>query len=405
MLENVLPEYPKIDEPVIRGHEGVDWGTDPGSGAVVRRLTSFGPWSHNIYGEQPYGSPDGRRVLIARTRDYYSGSFQLLVADLDTLGMALVEPDAPTEYAAHRSWGEWVYSVMRDGSLRRLSLATLERQRVLPPGTLPVPPGVSLASISDDEKWLIAWDQSRESGSGCVTFAFNIETRERRVICDRTDNRNPHVQAEPGGQGRLLYQLIRPEGSPRVPVFISDFPDASGILREPAMLPIGGEWTAESSGHMAWIGTTGKIACALEWDRQENHNDPRHPKGNLAIVGPGDKEARVIGSPDHAYYHVSISRCARYFVCDEFLNFRVNAFNNGRTNGPSRIVVGSVETGRTKVLISDCQNYGCAGSSRFEPDPYFTADNGHVIYNASPWGTMQVFAAKVPAGLLESLGG
>ena len=35
---------------------------------------------------------------------------------------------------------------------------------------------------------------------------------------------------------------------------------------------------------------------------------------------------------------------------------------------------------------------------------YLTADNGHVIFNADPgYGPPQVWAARVPAGFLESL--
>ena len=46
---------------------------------------------------------------------------------------------------------------------------------------------------------------------------------------------------------------------------------------------------------------------------------------------------------------------------------------------------------------------GIAGSSRYEPDPYLTADNAHVIYNASPHGITHVFAAQLPPEFLRSL--
>ena len=70
---------------------------------------------------------------------------------------------------------------------------------------------------------------------------------------------------------------------------------------------------------------------------------------------------------------------------------------------PMPIVVGNFETGKSRALLRDCQNYGIAACSRFEPDPYLTADNRYVIYNASPFGTMQVFAAEIPTDFLTSL--
>ncbi len=86
------------------------------------------------------------------------------------------------------------------------------------------------------------------------------------------------------------------------------------------------------------------------------------------------------------------------------MDFRADAFACG-VPGPVRIVVGNLETGKHRTLIRDCQDYGIAGSSRYEPDPYFTADSRYVIYNASPFGTMQVFAAEVPDGFLRSIDG
>jgi hypothetical protein len=78
-----------IDEPPKWSGEGADLGADPASGAWVRRLTSGPMMNHPIYCEQPYTSPDGKRVAIIRSRDFtYENDFSLLVAEPDTLQMA-----------------------------------------------------------------------------------------------------------------------------------------------------------------------------------------------------------------------------------------------------------------------------------------------------------------------------
>ena len=390
-------EDPLIDGPLKQDVEASDWGVDPDSGARVIRLTSAAAWSHNIYCEEPYGSPDGRRLLVARAYDRFAPTRQLLVADLETRRLTLVEPDLPSEAVAHSPWTEWVYYVMGDGSVRRLSLLTLERRLVCPAGTLTPPPDAFMETITPDNRWLIGYEQ--HEGPGLRSVAFDMRTGERRVLREGPDNLNPHAQFEPGDGRRWLFQLIRSGDAPGVPVFVQGLHGG-----QPVQLPFGKPWSAESTGHMAWVGRTGRVACAANWCRDEKVHDPRHPGGNLLIAAPGDEKPTVFPAAQHGFYHVSVSRCGRYFVSDDFMAFRTDAFVSGPP-GPVRIVVGNLATGRSRALIRDCQDYGIAGSSRYEPDPYFTADNRYVIYNASPFGLMQVFAAEVPAEFLQSLDG
>jgi len=382
--------------PLKEEREGAHWGVDPESGATVVRLTSAPAWTHNIYCEQPYGSPDGRRVLLMRAHDRFAPSRQLLVADLQTLQLMLVEPAIPGDSVAHAPWGEWAYYVMADGSVRAVSLVTLERRRVCPPGTLAPPPEGWVDSATSDGRLLIAHE--RRSEPGLRSLALDLATGERHVLYEGPDNLNPHAQAEPGDGERWLFQLIRSE-PPCAPTFVQSLEGG-----ELVQLPFGPPHSAESSGHLTWVGNTGRVACAVEWLRGERRHDPRHPLGNLLVAAPGDAEPSVFPAPRHAFYHVSVSRCGRYFVCDDFMDFRLDGFSRGAP-GPVRIVVGNLETGKSRVLIRDCQAYGIAGSSRYEPTPYFTADNRYVIYSASPFGLMQVFAAEVPPGFLSSLDG
>lgn len=402
------PAFKALPDENVPGKEGADWGTDPGSGAKVVRLTSAPAMSHNIYCEQPYASPDGKRVLLGRMRDTF-GDVQLLVADVEAMSLTRVEASVPSELVAHVPWGEWAYYPMADGSIRRLSLVTLERQEVLPRGTV-AKAGTYFSSITPDERYLVC-DEPVGTRPGSRTLLLDTRTGERRTIYDGPDNLNSHAQVDRSDRQRMLFQLLqRGNGVTRVTVHAREL--AGGELGEARQLPVGSEWTADSSGHMAWIGTTGKAAIAVNWDRANRKQDPRHPEGNVVVAAPGNPgEAKptVFPMPGHALYHVSVSRCGRYFVGDDFMHWEADAFahrDSGtlRGAGPIRIVVGCFATGRSAVLVRDCQNYGIAGSSRFEPDPYFTADNRNVIYNASPFGTMQVFAARVPEGFLEALG-
>ena len=394
-----LHAYRQVDADMPHVRESADWGTDPDSGARLIRLTSSTAMSHNIHCEQPYGSPDGHRLIIFRTADLFGRHCQLLVVDLEARDTTLVEPDVPSECIGHTSWGEWAYYPLHDGSLRRVSLMTLTREEILPAGSVPAYPACHIQSISSDERYLIICEPSK--GDHFVISALDMATGQQRVLVDDPDNRNPHAQMSPANPERMVYQtIVAPtvEGEPiRVPVYVRDL-DGGAPQRE----PIGDPWTAGSSGHMAWIAGTGRVACAVNWDRENRCHDPRHPEGNLVFAAPGDDRPCVFPAPDFGFYHVSVSRCGRYFVCDDFMHWCATGAADGRP-GPSRFAVGNFETGKCRALLSDCQNYGIAGNSRYEPDPYFSADNRYVIYNASPFGVMQVFAAELPADFLASL--
>lgn len=399
-------DYPRLDGPVTVNHEYSDWGVDPDSGAIVRRLTSAAAHSNNIYCEKPLGSPDGTRLLVARWLGVPPSNAWLYVADLKTGSLTLVEtdlamPDQVNMSVANVPWSEWKYYNTVEGSIRRLSLVTLERQQVRAPGTLRPQPLAYLESITPDESLLIGAEFTDERGrqdfSRQQGFTLDLKTGVKQVI--HPGERWSHEQFNPGGAGEVLHLRYGPGPSGRWA--------QSVVVRrldggEPVRLPFGDPWSAEQSGHIAWLGKTGRVISAANWLKSEKRHDPRHPAGNLLVATPGDRTPAVFPAPGHAFYHVSSSRCGRYFVGDDVLDFRADAFASGYP-GPIRIVIGNLETGKSRVLLRDCQHYGICGRSPYEPNPYLTADNRNVIYNAAPFGLMQVFAAEVPEAFWRSL--
>ena len=117
-------------------------------------------------------------------------------------------------------------------------------------------------------------------------------------------------------------------------------------------------------------------------------------EGNLFVVGPGDTKPRCIATPEHAFNHISVSRCGRYFVCDSYWK---------KIPGPIAIVVGSLREPGSTAPCCPTARPAAAGRASSHPHAYFTADNKHVIYNADPYWIGQVFAAKVPEGFREAL--
>ncbi|MBI85974.1 MAG: hypothetical protein CMJ81_22490 [Planctomycetaceae bacterium] len=393
-------DFSTIEGNLRSSRQSAKWGTDPQSGAHVVRLTSSPGRGHNIYCEQPYGSPDGQRIVFYQSGSPTWGPHKLVIAELSGLyTLTEIEPELKSLSIAHSSWGEWAYYSMEDGSIRRVSLLTLQRQAVLPAGSIDTS-RQGFRSITPDNRWIIGteWVKGAEADGSPLKRCYALDTRtgQQRVILQDPDNRNSHAQSELGNGGRWMYQLLVSPG--RVPVFVRELFGSA----DPVQLPFGGQWSAESTGHMAWIGTTGRVACAVQWDREARQHVPRHPDGNLLIAAPGDTKPQVFAAPEHGFYHVSISRCGRYFVCDDWMDYEPTGILDAKP-GPIRIVIGNLKTGKYRVLIHDCQCYGLGSTAAFEPNPYMTADNRWVIYNGSPFGSTQVFAAKLREDFLSSL--
>jgi len=148
-------------------------------------------------------------------------------------------------------------------------------------------------------------------------------------------------------------------------------------------LPVGKPHTYQCQGHQSWLSDTGEILLTIAGPR-----DACCEEGNLLALRPGDDAARVVAK-GHFYWHPNASKDARFFVSD--------------VSGTGLIVVGSIRTGRNRIL---CESGASCGRPQFtHPHPYFTPDRRRVIFNSDRTGIPQVCSATVPDGLLEELEG
>jgi len=386
--------------PVLWRSEACDQKPDPQTGVFSVRLTQAAQHSVNVYCEQPYTSPDGRRIAIMRSSepDPRLPPFELLVADVQTLRSTSVEKGAISILVGTAAWSGWIYYVSADRELMRVNLSTLEKEVVWT--RWPFPPEFVLDSVSADLRYLVG----AQFRADFMTELVRVDLAERtwKMIYEAKECLG-HVQFNPvpAAGDDLLVQLNRRQSynhmwEPRAvenPLggathFIID--SDGGNVRP---LAIGEPHTISSAGHSAWMADSGRIAVATHWDFATWQLDSRWPQGNLFTVAPGDAKPTVIEAPGHRFNHVGVSRCGRYFVCDSYPE---------RLPAPIAIVVGSLQTGRWRVLLHNCGASG-GGPACSHPHAYFTADSKNVIYNADPYWIGQVFAARVPGGFLESL--
>jgi hypothetical protein len=376
--------------------EACDFAADPVSGATRVRLTTSLYHHVNVYHEHACSTPDGRRIAILRSHfcDPRMPPYDLLVGDLYSLKIALVEKDVSGYMVATGAWSGWIYYVNANRELMRVNMMTLEKESVWT--KWPFAPDFILQTISPDLRYMVGILFQ----TNFLTALVRIDLVERswKVIYEDYEITNAHPIYNPvDGKDISVMRIsgvavndrdeVRDLGKPRMVGHF--FIDNEGKNVRP--LPIGGEHCPSSTGHTGWVGGTGKLAVVCGWNGEVFAKDERFPDGNIFVAGPGDKSPTYFRTPGHRFNHIAVSKCGRYFVAESY------------TKLPAvPLVVGNFLTGKFRELLQDCKS-SMAAAATTHPHAYFTADNKHVIYNADPNGIGHVWAARVPSGFLESL--
>lgn len=372
----------------ITVREAVHRGTDPASGASIIQLTSAPAVHSNIYCEVPYFDPSSRWVIYTRTASSHH-TLQVWRADLERTwltpvcegvigisGMAM-SPDHRYFHCV-REAGEGSFEVLRT------EIATLKQRSFMFEGA---PRPRSMGSLAPDNRTYIYSTTFATDRYGIVRCDLEDETWQ--VVHEGADICNAHPQIEPGRGDDYMIQhnrgcefdrqgrCLRLTGDEGATIYLIS--RDGGDYRP---LPVGLPHTWRCQGHQCWIGTTGEILLTVSGDSSR----AMMKRGNLLALRPGDERARVVAG-GHVYCHPNASRDGRFFVSD--------------TRDGVLIVVGSIKTGRSRVL---CPSRSSLSSPQYtHPHPYFSPDCRWVIFNSDATGIPHVHAARVPDGLLESL--
>lgn len=364
------------------------------SGAAVRQLTSAPQIHSNIYCEMPFSDATGRYVIFQRSPTPW-GPWEAWRTDLQTGEAVLLAEEVLWTVGCAMSCDQRYFYCARYEptasmlEIIRTEITTLKQMSVL----FPHVPGSlhSMGAISLDYRYyFVAARLGPPAAHRFGVLKMDLQEGEYEVILEGGDDLcNMHVQIEPGRGEDLLIQhnrgaeldeegrIIHLVREPYCTLFLID--TEGGQRRQ---LPVGKPYTRPCQGHQAWIGRTGEIILTISFEPEAQFPEP----GCLLRVRPGEAQAHVI-SEAADFCHPNASRDGRFFVCDEWRN--------------KTIIVGSLTTGRSKVLCETGASF--RGNQWTHPHPYFTPDNQHVIFNSDRTGLPQVYAAHVPASLLEEL--
>ena len=134
--------------------EACDLPAEPATGTYVTRMTAAIMANLNIYGEQPYTTPDGRRIAILRSpyADPRMPPAELCVADLVTLRLAVIEENVLSILVATSGYSGVLLYLDGERRLMRVNLATLEREALFP---WTLPEHVVFESATPDGRYLV----------------------------------------------------------------------------------------------------------------------------------------------------------------------------------------------------------------------------------------------------------
>ncbi len=372
--------------------EARDFPPDPVSGAKIVRLSGSSIRTENMYCDAPRATRDGKRVASLRYVDYLlSPAKALMCHDVETKFTCLIDRDV-TGWPVGPAWGGSVY-YLSGTILKRASLDTCTTEPLMDMARFPR--CWQFMSVSPDERYLLYC--ATEDSSEETPFTVNSPTSSQTYSLIRVDLREKTWKSLydcPGKTGRL--------GASYNPVTGGEILISMAVWEGKARQGVG--MLADTMGrnarevfrrthHFCWLGNTGRFAGMVDFDYEKVAHRPENPDGELHVFSTNGTPPRLIPAREHLFYHISSSPCGSYVVCESLETL---------LPGPWPIVVVNVESGKHRVLIRDsgCSSGGDAGR---QANPYFTADMRHVIYNADPDGVVNVFAAEIPQGFLESL--
>ncbi len=347
--------------------------TDTESGAEIFQLVEDERPTDDIYGEQPYCSPDGARIAVMH---YSVGALAggLSVLDLRDGSLHPVVTQKP-RFPAFHAWGQYLYYQEKVGDklmLRRCHYQTLAKEDVV---ELPQEEGrYSYGTVSPDLRYYAV--SVHPEGGGSKVLIIDTKSGRRHVAVQRADYHFKHEQFSMDGRNRVLIQANKMPDVKEVHLGAIET-DREGVRWFPADRP----HTPRPTGHEAWVGGSDRILFSTGSDKDS--------QGNIWTAGLEDAAPMLVSKTPTRFGHVSVSRCGRFWLGDA----------TGEQDVP--IHVGSTKGGPHRRLVFSRTKHD--GKQWSHTHPYLTSDNGWLIFNSTRSGRAQVYGARIKPGWLESL--
>lgn len=384
---------------------------------VVQITTDAKRASWNVYTEAPVFTPDGKRFVFVRERNYW------LCDIADNFGLRQLTDEKNAKGAAMTPDGKWFYYVIEDPAatgaalvLKRVSLKDYRRHVVLAirdriPGSEFRPSRVySLSSISSDGKRLVTscfLGDGKKDGAPFGLLVFTLDKPSVRVFPLGADFNNMHPQysrsTDPAFAHDILVQHNHGsvvDASGRTLTLVGGDGADLHVIRDDGTnwrdVPIGRDGVEWVQGHQQWRGRMNSVLSAMSipkgkkrilegfpipTDKQTSHRGSRIPGARSNDV------TREIAAPE--FWHFSVDASGLRIVSD--------TSGTDPATGRRRIhlVVGTLTGGANPLLktrfLLDTRTSG--KDQPAHPHPFFSPDTKAVFFNSDADGIPQVWMA------------
>jgi hypothetical protein len=361
------------------------------TGSEIWQVTTGQFKQSNIYCELPYCCGDSRYFVYERRNPKLPerNKTELMVVELRTWKQHRLDVTLGLTGSAISHDGIFYYLKRTGGKVLDLMRADLANGTPEKIYHIEVEKNlISLGTVSADARYYACGTRLDDDYRMFGIMLIDLRKGTGTIIDRDPFILNPHPQFEPSRGRELMIQhnrggkytpegkrirLVGPEGAT---LYLLSAPN--GKRTE---LHVGKPYTTPATGHEAWIGGTKEILLTVAAD-----GDYAPDKGNLLAVRAGSP-ARIVAK-GYKFNHVGVSRCGRFFCCDDW-------------QGTAKIVIGSIRTGRTAVLCESKASMGRPQNTHAHA--YLTPDLKWVIFNSDRSGFPHVHAASVPEGMIEEL--
>ena len=353
--------------------------TDHETGAEVFQLTDGADAFDNIGNEQPCTDSSSTRIAVrGGVEGIGDGTASVFIAMVD-LESGKVHPlwETASIFPGTPAWGDYIYCLRTIRGRRmicRTHYRSFEEEKLYA-----FPEGYRLRGLLsvEPEGRFCATTVSRGEWAGDVLL---IDLHEQTMRVLHSDDECHLSLAQFSNDGNHLVSFVAtPKTFARKGVRI-------GVLsahREsgPEWLPFGPPHTHRCTGHNVWVPNKNKVLASCRYEEDIG--------ASLFAARAGDPRPGVVGKCHTFLAHVSISRCARFWVAD------------GYAESTTPIYIGSMRGGNYRRIVHSQTAF--RGPQESHTHPYLTADNRWLVFTSSRSGRPQVYAASVPPGFLDGL--
>jgi len=367
------------------------------NGVAVHQATDEAADKSNIYCEHPWCPPDSHCFVYVRyAPEHDPNPMEYVSCDFETWKKRVVGRGRGGRIMANG--GKFYYWRLSRKAAQELVEVDLEMEAEQ---IIDVPEGVPNSGsfdISASGRYLAF---SKPLSFDPQMFAVGVADLEHGtvgIIHEDPYICNTHLQFEPAEGKQLMVQHNRgcgftTEGKMELlcgtegcTLFLLSVPDGAATR-----LQVGPPHTPSLSGHETWLGPTGELIATLNYAEDYDYG-----KGRIIRVKPGEP-CREVCTP-WELNHIGVEPSGRVFAGDAYM--------------PDEIIIGSPATNRAAVVCQAKSTYNRArrrdgsGKCMFDSHPhaYISPDRKWVVFNSDRTGVQQIYAAAIPAEMIEAIG-